>query len=172
MSEFGAPFRAEPVRHSAEDHRGPQCPLALVVGRLDVAARQEHQQLVARRHGNGRPQVAALDTGRHTGHTALAVIRDALTAPAPKRTAPCGVAIRKYVLMQDGLMQGLTLKQAIEKLRGPVNTGAFGIALLNTVCAARASSGSSEEVGMITLLTVILCSHGRVCTAVADALRN
>jgi hypothetical protein len=42
-------------------------PLALVVGRLDVAARQEHQQLVARRHArrdNGRQQVAALDIGR------------------------------------------------------------------------------------------------------------
>jgi hypothetical protein len=38
--------------------------LAPVVGRLDVAARQEHQQLVARRHGDGRPQVAALDIGR------------------------------------------------------------------------------------------------------------
>ena len=61
---LGAPFRAEPVRHSAEDHREPQRPLALVVGCLDVAARQEHQQLVARRHGNGRPQVAALDIGR------------------------------------------------------------------------------------------------------------
>jgi hypothetical protein len=39
-------------------------PPALVVGHLDVAARQEHQQLVARRHGNGRTQVAALDIGR------------------------------------------------------------------------------------------------------------
>src|ERR1700719_5314311 len=62
--DLGAPFRAESVRHSAEDHRGPQRPLALVVGRLDVAARQEYQQLVARRHDNGRPQVAALDIGR------------------------------------------------------------------------------------------------------------
>jgi hypothetical protein len=33
---LGAPFRAEPVRHSAEDHREPQRPLALVVGCLDV----------------------------------------------------------------------------------------------------------------------------------------
>jgi hypothetical protein len=38
--------------------------LALVVGRLDVAARLEHQQLVARRHGDGGTQVAALDIGR------------------------------------------------------------------------------------------------------------
>src|SRR6202163_1433299 len=62
--DLGPPFRAKPVRHSAEDHRGWQRPLALVTGRLDVAARQEHQQLVARRHDNGRPQVAALDIGR------------------------------------------------------------------------------------------------------------
>jgi hypothetical protein len=62
--DLGPPFRAEPVRHSAEDHQGPQRPLALVVGRLDVAARQEHQQLVARRHGDRDAQVAALDIGR------------------------------------------------------------------------------------------------------------
>jgi hypothetical protein len=34
------------------------------MGRLDVAARQEHQQLVARRHLDGGAQVAALDIGR------------------------------------------------------------------------------------------------------------
>ena len=51
-------------RITAEDHRGPQRPLALVVGRFDVTARQEHQQLVTRRHGNGRSQVAALHIGR------------------------------------------------------------------------------------------------------------
>ena len=34
---------------------GWQRPLALVVGRLDVAASQEHQHFVARPHGNGRP---------------------------------------------------------------------------------------------------------------------
>src|ERR1700681_2408146 len=56
-------YYAESVGHSAEDHRGSQRPLARVVGRLDVAARQEHQQLVARRHHNGRTQVAALDIG-------------------------------------------------------------------------------------------------------------
>jgi hypothetical protein len=31
---------------------------------LDVAAGQEHQQLVARHYGNGGAQVAALDIGR------------------------------------------------------------------------------------------------------------
>jgi hypothetical protein len=39
--------------------RCPERPLALVVGRLDVAARQEHQRFAARGHGNARPLVAA-----------------------------------------------------------------------------------------------------------------
>ena len=62
--DLGAPFRTKPVRHFAKDHRGPQRPLALVVGRFDVTARQEHQQLVTRRDGNGRSQMASLDIGR------------------------------------------------------------------------------------------------------------
>jgi hypothetical protein len=36
--DLGAPFRADPIRYSTEDHRGPQRPLALGVGCLDVAA--------------------------------------------------------------------------------------------------------------------------------------
>ena len=52
-----------PFVYFAENHRGPQRPLALAVGRRDIAARQEHQHLVTRRPGNGRPQVAALDIG-------------------------------------------------------------------------------------------------------------
>ncbi len=62
--DLGAPIGAEPVGHFSEDHGGSQRPLAAVVGRLNVATRQEHQQFVARRHHDGGTQVAALDIGR------------------------------------------------------------------------------------------------------------
>ena len=58
--DLGAPGRAKAVGHLAEDHRGAQRPLAAVVGRLDVAARQEHEQLVAAVDDHAVTEMAAI----------------------------------------------------------------------------------------------------------------
>jgi hypothetical protein len=58
-----APIPAEPVRRSAETEGRRARSLLLLVAST-VAARQEHQQLVARRHRDGGTQVATLDIGR------------------------------------------------------------------------------------------------------------
>src|SRR5262245_18032348 len=61
---FGAPLGAEPVGDFAEDHRRPQRPLAFVVGRLGVAALQEHEELVAAVESHRIAKLAALRIGR------------------------------------------------------------------------------------------------------------
>jgi hypothetical protein len=45
--DLRAPVRAKPICHAPENYAGPERPLGCIVGRLNIAAGQEDEQLVA-----------------------------------------------------------------------------------------------------------------------------
>ena len=58
--ELGPPFRPETVRNFSENNRWPELPLGSVIGRRDVTAPHEDEQLVAGIDDNGISQMATV----------------------------------------------------------------------------------------------------------------
>ena len=85
----------------AEDHRGPQFPLTFVVGRLDVAARQEHEQLVACVDKHGVAQVPALGIGRLEVEQAVEFARQAAAVAGDRRVGE----VRPAATDRAGILQ-------------------------------------------------------------------
>jgi hypothetical protein len=63
----------------------PQRPLALVVGRLHIAALQEHEQLAAAVESNRVAQLAALQVGASSDLFVLSIGRDGNSPVARRR---------------------------------------------------------------------------------------
>ena len=62
--DLGAPVRSKAICNFSEYDRGPERPLRCVVGRLDIAAAQEDEELVAGIDDDGVSQMAALGVDR------------------------------------------------------------------------------------------------------------